>query len=286
MRIKYLLLFHKHFPQLELLIGRLQSPWSDIFVHIDSKYPLSAFEVKRLSDFDVHILPQRLDIQWGGFRMVEATLHLLRAGVAGKGGKDDFLVLLSGQDLPIKDKATIYNYLLANRNYNFMNHYQLPCSMWADMDYGLDRIRYYWEIDKYGLAESARQVVSQRVSKYERRLFNTKIGYFGGSQWFIINRASAKDILEKVRKRPDWLAFFRYTYIPDELFFQTLLLNSRYADTTRNDNLKMMDWVSGPDFPRVFTIEDEVRIREAPELFARKFDMEVDGDIINRLAFE
>ena len=78
--------------------------------------------------------------------------------------------------------------------------------------------------------------------------------------------------------------FFRRVLIPDELFFQTILLNSPLRDRIVNDNLRYMDW-SRPNvpLPAVLGTGDLPQLQQSPALFARKFDVTVDSAILDMI---
>ena len=72
----------------------------------------------------------------------------------------------------------------------------------------------------------------------------------------------------------DYVRFFN-VLIPDELFFQTLIMNSTLRDSVVNDNLRYLDWSREPA-PAVLGVGDVDRMLGSDKLFARKFDETVD----------
>ena len=78
------------------------------------------------------------------------------------------------------------------------------------------------------------------------------------------------------------MRFFEHVFIPDELFFQTIVTNSPLADTVENDNLRYLDWSREPA-PAVLTRDDLDAIGASGALFARKFDETVDAEILDLL---
>ena len=53
-------------------------------------------------------------------------------------------------------------------------------------------------------------------------------------------------------------------------------------DAERND-LRYIDWESGPEFPRILNQEDKKKLLENKALFARKFNFNRDFEFINNL---
>ncbi len=79
------------------------------------------------------------------------------------------------------------------------------------------------------------------------------------------------------------MRFFSKTYITDEVFFQTLLLNSKYKDEITNNNLHLIDWSGPVDFPTIFKSKDINKIMASKELFTQKFDMTKDKAILDKI---
>jgi len=109
--------------------------------------------------------------------------------------------------------------------------------------------------------------------------------YFGGSNHVILSRQAVRYVAfdPHARKLRRWL---RWSGIPDESLFQSVLLNSPLASQVINDDRRAIYWEPGAPSPRTLTMEDLPRLREARadgKLFARKFDVSVDADVIAAL---
>lgn len=82
---------------------------------------------------------------------------------------------------------------------------------------------------------------------------------------------------------------FSWSLCADEIFLQTMLLNSPYAanvyhaqpDDDYKAIMRLIDWKRGG--PYIFREEDFEDLISSPMLFARKFDQRVDDVIINKL---
>lgn len=82
---------------------------------------------------------------------------------------------------------------------------------------------------------------------------------------------------------------FRFSKCCDELFLQTVLMNSPYAQNLsctvfQNDYKscqRYIDWNRGN--PYVFRENDFEELISSGYLFARKFDSKVDSEIINKI---
>jgi hypothetical protein len=68
------------------------------------------------------------------------------------------------------------------------------------------------------------------------------------------------------------------------MIFQTLLINSpQWSKTVVNDDMRCIDWGTGPEYPRIWRIDDYNRLTISVKLFARKFDVNIDQGIIGKL---
>lgn len=75
--------------------------------------------------------------------------------------------------------------------------------------------------------------------------------------------------------------------VPDEIFFQTILLNSSLASDIVNDDMRYIEWKDpNSGSPSVLDMNDFPGLANSPKLFARKFDEEVDVEILDRIDHE
>jgi hypothetical protein len=85
-----------------------------------------------------------------------------------------------------------------------------------------------------------------------------------------------------VTEKPELVRFFRHVYIPDELMFQTILMNSALRDAIVDDNLRYVEWGREPA-PAILTRADLPEMLQSGALFARKFDETVDRVVLDEL---
>ena len=101
---------------------------------------------------------------------------------------------------------------------------------------------------------------------------------YKGSQWFGITHGMVEFILSKEK---DIFSIFQYGLGVDELFVQTIAMNSPYRQNIANDSLRYIDWEHGS--PYTFTAEDYSLLMNSDKLFARKFDEKKDFQIVARI---
>ena len=72
----------------------------------------------------------------------------------------------------------------------------------------------------------------------------------------------------------------------DELFLQCVAMASPLKDSIVRDSLRLVDWQRtehGGCSPHTFTMEDWDMIVGSDKLFARKFDPDIDAEVIDAL---
>ena len=270
-RIAYIVSAYKLPAQLERMLRRLQAPGVTFAVHVDSKTrrPIWDEMVSRCRDLDVAWLPRHRS-QWGGFGHVRATLkgidHVVSSGVAF-----DYAVLLTGQDYPLRSQAEIARVLGESGGRSYMRHVELPWEPWGPRG-GLDRVE-DWHVITYRRLHLALPL---------RRTLPGGLRPYGGSAYWCLERTLVHFVHGFLRDNPDYVRFFEHVFVPDELFFQTIIMNSQLRDTVENDDLRYLDWSREPA-PAVFTAADLPALLESGQLFARKFDETVDPEVLDAL---
>ena len=106
--------------------------------------------------------------------------------------------------------------------------------------------------------------------------------FYFGSSWVCLSDRTLRWMLQYISDHPDYYQYMRNCNCPDESFFQTLLMNSPYAEY-RLDYLHYVDWSEGKSNPKVLKKDDFDKLMASKKLMARKFDMTIDKCIINML---
>lgn len=288
MKHAYLIIAHNNFPLLERLVRFLDSENADFYIHIDAK--VKDFDFGAFAAVPVRskiTFTERHNIRWGHFSMVEAELSLLRASVAEG---YDYYHLLSGVDIPVKSREYIESYFEKAPEKNYVNFFHEVISkedLWrVKFHYPCQR----WNIRKPAVRRTLRNVTAgaqlvlgvDRTRKYGGTVFQK------GTQWWSITHAFAAYILSR---EADVYRYFQDTYCPDELFVQTLMVNSPFADTLPENSftnsqgscLRYIDWKRGN--PYTFTSKDYDELIKTPSnaLFARKIAWGNGDDLAERI---
>jgi hypothetical protein len=270
-RIAYVVLMHAKPHQAARLVRRLSTDRSTFLVHVDRRAPTSVEDEMRRATTGVDGVSflKRRRCFWGGFGMVRATLggidQLIRTGV-----DFDHVVLVSGQDYPLRPAHEIERYLGAAAASSFMSVGTLP-EVWSD--------EAHWRTEQWHLVSYTALHVPV---PWRRRLPGGLVPY-GGEAWVVLSRAVAVHIAGFARENPRFVRFFEHVLHPDEIFFQTILMNSDLRHTVVNDHLRYVDWTASPGHPAVLTAADFGALIRSGKLLARKFDDDVDLTILDDL---
>jgi len=210
---------------------------------------------------------------WASFSLVEAALDGVKA-LLETPEEIGFGVLLTGQDYPLKTAAEIERTLDQAGDRSFMGY-------WPSAGRYLTRVqRWNWHGELLG----RRLRLPNRLIPFSvRRSLPAGLEPFTGSAHWCLSRACLEFISDLESTSPETIEFFRHAAVPDETFFQTVLLSSPLAGTIVNDDLRYIDWSGGGNSPRVLTTRDRDRLLESQDLFARKFDPRVDSNVLDAL---
>lgn len=261
MKIAYLILAHAHPQQLGRLVQRLAGPEARFYIHVDANTPSDTFAAMQAAAPQARWI-QRQPCRWGGFSLVDATLRLVEQALA----EDcDWLVLLSGQDYPVKPPAQITSTLAASP---YVAHLDVQ------PDFAVDYRWQAWHFEQFNGTPLGKllQKIQRTLARIGiRRKLPTPLSTVqAGSQWWMLSAPAAQAVLDLLKAQPHITTFFKTTLVPDEMFFQTLL-SHLYPASQIGPALRQIEWEDGSWSPRSFATEDADRLHAGPALFARKF---------------
>ncbi|WP_215509225.1 beta-1,6-N-acetylglucosaminyltransferase [Limosilactobacillus fermentum] len=280
---------HKNPEQVNLLLAALQHPDVDIYIHVDKKSDIGS---RLRTSSQMHILPDkyRVDVQWATFSQVRATLNLLR--YASHHGEYEHYWLCSGQDYPIKSIDEIVRFLHSKPDANFIQIWDSKNSTGGGTENNYDkRTAIYFPAFVLGNSTAkriAKRALVELTGGWNRSLsiFRRKapdnVKFYFGSSWICLSGEAECWMESYLKSHHEYIRFYRNVNCPDESFFQTLVMNSPYKDN-REDYLHYVDWSEGGNSPKTLTIDDYEKISGSDKLMARKFDLNANKKIIERL---
>lgn len=230
MKICYLILAHNNFAHLDRLVEAMDDTASTFYIHTDKK---ALQDYKPLSP-SAKVIPTHIDINWGGFSMVEAMLALLKYGIQYSAGSDYF-VLISGVDYPIRSKTFLYEQLSQGKEFIDIAPVPVPYKP-------VERYEHYYFDFKRRNAKIWHPLIFAEVLLKKLRISRKPpFRIYAGTQWFALTNDCVKYILRTVEEDSRYMQFFKHTLVPDEAFFQTIIGNSPFKDKTAA-SLTYTDW--------------------------------------------
>lgn len=285
MKIAYIILAHTAPNHLLRLVTKLSHPADTFYIHIDLKSDIKVFKkVFKSCSSNVIFIENRVESQWGGMGLVQATLNAMM-DIVQSSVDNDHIVLLSGADYPIKPTEEIRKYLKVNKNKLFLTFEKFPIPR---LNYGgKDRIECYsfslghrretyipfsWK-PKLSLKGKILNVfLGCKTVFKKKRKFPFEWEAYYGSQWWSMSYDAIEFVVDFIRNNDSYIKFHQDSLIPDEMFFQSLLLNA-YPNKEHiiNENLRYIDFPEKSSHPKTLLTIDLNELLSSEKLFARKF---------------
>ncbi|HEY9362752.1 MAG TPA: beta-1,6-N-acetylglucosaminyltransferase [Chitinophagaceae bacterium] len=302
MVISYIILAHKEPRQLWRLVGRLNALHTFFYIHVDRNVDITPFKeaIKGYSNVLLLADKKRVASIWGSPGLVKATLNAMEEVI--KDNRQGYTILLSGQCYPIKSNACIYSFLNDNYGYNFIEGFRLPDERWPSSLLRMHHYAFFLSSKKEDFItapsffdQSFKSLNRSVIKKYlkiffhfplksmvllKKRRFPEKLKPFGGMQWWALPLETIKFINQFVAENPGYLKYHSFTLFSDEIFFQSIVHN--YFDKIKHPTM-FSSW-PGDDAnssPQTITKDDLGILKERNELFARKFDYEIDSTVLD-----
>lgn len=296
----FLVMLHNQYKLASMLLSMLDDEEVDFYIHVDKK---ASFTEEDMSLLLSNVLKSkvffvdRINVVWGDFSQIQAELTLLKEAIKVR---YSYYHLISGVDFPLRSIEDIKSFFDAETGKEFVHFGR------SDMqEIKQKRSMYYWILqNEIGNQKTIAKdknlkramcflvqteyVMLQKLFHVDRRRKNLGIKFASGSNWFSITYEFAYYVLQKEQ----WIYdTFQHTKCCDEVFLQTILLNSdfyksRYHqqefDADYRANLRYIDFNRGK--PYVFTNADINELQNVKDyLFTRKFDYETNPEVVDAL---
>ncbi|MBQ2854030.1 MAG: hypothetical protein IJE81_00995 [Oscillospiraceae bacterium] len=291
-RHAYLIMAYNNWRQLGMLLELLDDPRNDIFIHIDKRSGEFPEDMLRSSvKFSGLTFIPRKKVYWADFSQTEVELDLMEA--ASGNGAYHYYHLLSGMCLPLKTQDEIHTFF-ANQDKEFIGMVR------NGGGYSKKYANYYHPFLHNSVYRKCKPLKAldrafmymQKAAGFDR-LKGQGLTISTGWTWFSITHRHCRHLLE----HRDFInRVFRYTVASDELFMGTMVVNFGLEDRVfdinsieKNDFAfgckRLIDWERGR--PYIWgaegTEEDYKILMNSEYLFARKFDENVNFELIQRI---
>ena len=284
----YLIIAHKCPDQIKMLLSQIDDERNDIYLLFDKKS-----DVMKLTTYDYDLKYSKLHfvsplkINWGGYSQIKAEMSLLEAVVKEK--DYEYLHLISGQDLLIKSQDQVHQFFLEHKGEEFLN---VAKDNQETKDIIRKNTRYYYYFQEIVRKKTINPIrlffkVLQKLLLGIQKLFKVdrhkkdNITFHKGANWFSITGEFAKYVVDKkeyIHK------LFSRSLCCDEIFLHTLFFNSEFKSHLAELRIREIDWARGKNAsPYTYRIGDLDLLKNSPKIFARKFDLKVDKDIVSEV---
>ena len=297
--IHYLLLCHKNFNQVQLLIDKLKTKNSKIYIHVDWK-------VRNFPKFkNATLIKNRVKTNWWWFSQIKTEVNWVKE-IYPNMKEWDHLVIISWQCRPIKKMDYIENYINKLWNKSCLNYeiatkeiiMRVDRYYFNDLDLHmphLDKLLYYIFVVKlwHNLYWMKVPIINIILSSIVNKIFKrrkellSKYKLYKWDNWIIISYKHIKWSIEFLnsKKWKEFYNLFKYSSCADELFFQTLLKNSSFKNEIRNEKMWYTKRPKNSSSPYIITQDFYDELKKSDKMFARKFDINVDWKIVEKLAY-
>ncbi|XP_051989097.1 xylosyltransferase 1 [Xyrauchen texanus] len=286
-RIAFMLVVHgRASRQVQRLFKAIYHTSHFYYIHVDKRSNYLHRQMVALANQypNVQVTSWRMSTIWGGASLLTMYLQSMKDLLAMRDWPWDFFINLSAADYPIRTNDQLVAFLSKYKEMNFIKSHGRDNARFIRKQ-GLDRLFFECDTHMWRLGD---------------RKIPEGISVDGGSDWFLLNRMfveyviNSQDDLVTSMKR-----FYSYTLLPAESFFHTVLENSPHCESMVDNNLRITNWNRKlgckcqykhiVDWcgcsPNDFKPSDLPRFQQTtrPTFFARKFEANVNQEILNQL---
>lgn len=247
-----------------------------VLIHVDKKSNIEDFLFLKAKN--VHFIENRISILWGNVSQIISTIELMKYSLKYE---YEYFFLLSGDDIPLRSNKDLNNFLYKNIKYDFI-HYQDGKTPYINPE---DRVKYnypsFFFLKKKTFYIRLKKffVYTFKDVFYKNKLFNDyKINIpklYKGTNWFGLKKSTIVYISEYISNNSWFLDLFEKSVCGDEIFFHSIIKANDKIILFDNPNyghkaLRYIDWVSGPEYPKILNEEDSSNMKKSNYFFARK----------------
>jgi hypothetical protein len=253
----------------------------EVYVHVDQK-SIPEFKESAMSmrSETTHIYSEYA-VEWGSVDHLKAIIFLINEATKSN---VSYMHVITGQDFPLltvheynqfsKDNKNIY---LGNTSYEDL---PLNTRSWYDK-------KYFNNPNKRSLFSNLITGVQGYLPFFRRKeLIGFPVGkIYKGLVYGSFPREFGEYAVKTWQETPNVEQQLRVTRIPEEMYFQTVAMNSEFKKYVINDHKRYMEWGAprNGSTPAILDITDLEKIEDGDYLFARKVDSEISAELIEAL---
>ncbi|QYA03912.1 beta-1,6-N-acetylglucosaminyltransferase [Rhizobium sp. B21/90] len=236
------------------------------YIHVDLKSDVDRFTNLQTIP-RVCLIESRVNVNWGGWSQVQATLNLIEA--ARKSPHEfKYYTFASGNHFPIQKPEKIWSHYIASGS-EYINLVSVPN---IALQKNMSRFKTFNVDGAYrpqSFAARLKSPIYRLIARLPIRNIEKYLNgwtLYAGSNWWTLSNDAISCVVETIKTKPELVEFFRYVKCPDESFFQTILGNSGFlASCARAD--VYTDWSDPKEAPA------QIRMSHLPLILADDFTL-------------
>jgi len=237
MKIAFLITAYVDPSQLARVIYALKTPEHDFYIHIDAKVDAKEFVekvYKKNGRENIWFVSEdeRVRVYWGGYSQIQSQLSLMKMVVESE-KKYERIVNMTGTDYPLWSNKRIENYFIENKQTQFIMGYNFERATNPIRKYKVER---YWFFDwrKYPgfrhIESPVRHVANLFSSQKRNKMKETGYKFYYGSEYWALTQDCLEYVYEKYTKDIKLQRLMKTSFVPSEIYVQTILYNSKYVN--------------------------------------------------------
>jgi len=253
------------------------------YIHVDAKSNISEERIANLRQSkNVRLIEKTFKVNWGGKSFIDILLYLAKEAMKDPNIK--YIHTSSEADLPLQSPKYIKDFFIKNDGKQFLDIFSLPDDRWPNG--GLDRFNKYNFYDQFnaktkiGFKMIMCLLKIQNIIGINRNITKNAPPLYGGSTWLSLSHSCMEYAVNYADENPKFMNSLKNTFAPEEIFFQTVLMQSPFKNDLVNDNLFYIDWeFRNGNSPANLDISDLDKLKISDKLFARKIQVPISDNL-------
>lgn len=269
---------YRDLSQLYDLVSELRKRFN-IFIHIDLKAN-QANLIDRFNKLDGIYAESVYSITWGSYNHLLSVIRLLKKSQTYT-FYNGFIHIISGQDIPVKSYEEFKTFFKNNDNIYITCQSQQKLS--KEILNRFQTYNFFWKFNakNYFINKLYKaSVLIQRTLHISRKKIGKVQNIAKGMIWGSYPKFVIDYIINFWNQNPDFQKDLKLTYIPEEICFQSILINSKFKKNIVNNNLRYEVWeFRNGSIPAILDKTDIKSIANSNCFFARKIDKNISYEV-------
>ena len=107
----------------------------------------------------------------------------------------------------------------------------------------------------------------------ENYLYDDNKIYYKASQWFSLTNESLIYLYNECTTNENVINLYRHSIVPDESYFQNVLIDSKFRNNIIPSNLRYITWDKGKIHPNKLDLNIIEQLKDTNVFCGRKFDL-------------